>query len=103
MGALIAGGCEARNKVEVFNPNTKRVCSLPDMPGGQSMDFEHKGTLCGNLLCSTQRNRKCFKWENGIFVQSPVTLVTNRYQHLCWALDNGVLLLGGFNEPKERF
>ena len=62
MGALIAGGCEARNKVEVFNPNTKRVCSLPDMPSGE----RYKTTLCGNLFCTSRSRRDIqhFHWSS---------------------------------------
>lgn len=102
VGVIIAGGLQTHNKVEVFNPNTKRVCALPDMPG----TMHSKGTICGNLLCAVNRYYKnCLKWENSLFVTANVNLVQQRYSHLCWAHDNGVLLLGGAHAyaSKERF
>ena len=93
-GALIVGGYYTTNKVEVFNPNTKRVCSLPALPDRSN---SYGAGLCGNLYCIGG----CFKWENGMFVKTQLTL--RRYWHMCWALDNGVLLLGGRNQAQERF
>ena len=62
VGALIAGGYSTSNKVEVFNPNTKRVCSLPEMPSGE----RYKTTLCGNLFCTSRSRRDIqhFHWSS---------------------------------------
>ena len=66
------------------------------MPDGQTY-----GTMCGNLLCPFEGSMSCGKWEDtlGVFVKAAVTLVDNRQGSLCWARNNGVLLLGGTYTP----
>ena len=62
--------------------------------------------MCGNLLCPFNGlNNKCAKWVDtlGKFVQADVVLEVKRTGHLCWPRKNGVLLLGGYYYPKERF
>ena len=43
----------------------------------------------------------CVKFESkGAFTKLPVSLVEQRYIHLCWSLPSGeVLLLGGYGSP----
>ena len=102
-GVIIVGGHGTNTKVEVFNPNTKMVCHLPDM----SASAVAKSTLCGNLFCTagSSYSRTCWKWvkELAWFVKTNVNLRQQRSSHICWSNDNGVLLLGGAYSSKERF
>ena len=74
-------------------------------------------TLCGGLLCGGgdycsshcrvygygHEAKKCQKWTPYKFENTSVTLKNVRNNHLCWEIDNGVLLLGGdeANEAKS--
>ena len=68
-------------------------------------DIGNSATMCGNLLCPFGNYRSCGKWVDtlGVFVKAAGTLVNRRTRHLCWARNNGVLLLGGSSSPKGRF
>ena len=92
-GFIITGGdnSASEKRVEIFNPITRRACPLPYLPKNM---LGH--SQCGNLLCS---GRSCLKMNStGSFSPAPVSLLQDRYQHLCWSLPGGggeVMLLGG--------
>ena len=68
-----------------------RSCQLPDLPL-PSMDH----TLCGGLLCGGDGTEgSCQRWTSFSFQKTAVTLQKPREGHVCWQIDNGVLLLGG--------
>ena len=76
-----------------------RTCQLPDLPLGSQ---DH--TLCGGLLCGGDDDddyddddveRSCQRWVSFSFNKTSVTLQKPRKDHLCWEINNGVLLLGG--------
>ena len=77
--------------VEAYNPHTKKICKLPDLP------YDVYGhTLCGGLLCGGYGGEKsCLKFGPAGFVKATVTLQQNRRDHLCWNVAQGILLLGG--------
>ena len=77
--------------VEAYNPHTKKICKLPDLPYAV---YGH--TLCGGLLCGGYGGLKsCLKLGPLGFVKATVTLQQNRRDHLCWNVAQGILLLGG--------
>ena len=83
------------NSVEAYNPHTKKICKLSDLPYGV---YGH--TVCGGLLCGGYRTGKsCLKLGPAGFVKATVALQQYRWFHLCWNLPEGVLLLGGEGSP----
>ena len=66
-----------------------RTCKISDLPSGPL-----KSILCGDLLCGINT---CMRWNSDTykFEKTSVNLQKRRDNHLCWAIDNGVLLLGG--------
>ena len=95
-GMLITGGRSNSGSVEAYNPHTKKICKLPDLPDGR---FGH--TVCGGLLCGGKGNqvKSCLKLGPSGFVKATVSLKQSRSYHLCWNVPEGVLLLGGRSSP----
>ena len=100
-GVIITGGCRYSNMVEVFNPQTKQTCRIPDLPGTKIWSHSQ----CGRLLCggggwysSTQRSCKMLNPLTGIFTRTSVRLREKRDGHLCWDVEGEtgpILLMGG--------
>ena len=94
---LITVGYNVKNlqSVEIYNPVTSSICSLPQLP-------EDRGahTQDGNLACGgwgpADRLNNCVKWssESGTWTQSH-TLLQSRTGHVSWATEDGVYLMGG--------
>ena len=83
------------NSAEIFNPTTRRTCSVGNLKLART---EH--TMCNNMVCGgwvTEAEKSCEKFDGiSSFTSLPVKLVKSRYRHLCWGLKSGdVLLLGG--------
>ena len=87
------------NSVEIFNPTTRRTCSVGNLK------LARKGhTMCNNMVCGgwfREAKKSCEKFDGiSSFTSLPVRLVKARYDHLCWGLESGdVLLLGGHHSP----
>ena len=83
------------NSVEIFNPMTRRTCSV-----GNLKLARNGHTMCNNMVCGGEdrkAKKSCEKFDGvSRFTSLPVRLVKSRYGHLCWGLRSGdVLLLGG--------
>ena len=97
----------ALKSAEIFNPVTRRTCSV-----GNLKQARKRHTMCNNMVCggwqdwSGSENRECEKFDGiSSFTSLPVRLVKSRERHLCWGLRSGdVLLLGGvwFKTTTER-
>ena len=99
-GFLIVGGLSGSrslSSIEEFNPSTKNSCKVGDLPQARK-----EGSLCNSVYCGGRGgDRSCVKLEGGTFSQMSVTLVQNRYRHLCWGLPSGeILLMGGQSSSK---
>ena len=101
-GLIITGGDrrdEVGVSVEVFNPHTGHSCRLADLPG--EVRFRH--TLCGQMICGGWESRRsCLKLNplTGAFSPTSVSLVEERYSHLCWEIEGEggpTLLIGGYS------
>jgi len=83
---------------EVFLPGF--TCAVGDMPEPRAYSSLCHGLVCGgrNRIDESSR-RSCDKFEaNGTFSPTAVTLIQERFRHLCWGLPSGeVLLMGGGN------
>ena len=79
-------------------PITIRTCHIKNynLPLVVTMSSH---TMCGHFLCMDQ----CYKIEkNQTFTKLELTLSKKWTDHLCWALDNGdILLLGGGYYPQS--
>ena len=96
-GHLVVAGSGPLKSVEAYNPHTKKICKLPDLPYAV---YGH--TLCGGLLCGGHGgggDKSCLKFGPAGFVKATVTLQQYRTHHLCWNVPEGVLLLGGSDSP----
>ena len=108
-GILIVGGSAYKernysewndlNSAEIFNPMTRRTCSV-----GNLKQARHMHTICNNMVCGGSEREaltSCEKFDGiSSFTSLPVRLVKARYDHLCWGLESGdVLLLGGHHSP----
>ena len=84
------------NSVEIFNPTTRRTCSV-----GNLKQTRNSHTMCNNMVCGgwdrEEAGKSCEKFDGvSSFTSLPVRLVKSRISHLCWGLKSGdVLLLGG--------
>ena len=108
-GVIITGGRPyilVGEKVEVFNPHTKKTCRLPDLPGGARLSHSQ----CGHLLCggghSSSTEQSCLMLNplTGDFTPTSVTLVERRAYHLCWEVEGEggpTLLIGGGSSPRS--
>ena len=88
------------NSAEIFNPTTRRTCSVGNLKLARSGH-----TMCNNMVCGgwfREAEKSCEKFDGiSSFTSLPVRLVERRYRHLCWGLKSGdVLLLGGSYSEK---
>ena len=95
------GGSKYILDIEIFNPVTRRACTVGNLKKARS-----KGTMCNNMVCGgsgePETEKSCEKFDGiSSFTSLPLRLVRDRYDHLCWGLKSGdVLLLGGWNSEK---
>ena len=98
-GFLIVGGdgSPRLSSIEEYDPATKNSCKVGDLPQARK-----EGSLCNSVYCGGRGgDRSCVKLEGGTFSQMSVTLLQNRYRHLCWGLPSGeILLMGGSSSSR---
>ena len=85
------------HSTEIFNPVTRRTCSVGNLKQARSGH-----TMCNNIVCggyNRETEKSCEKFDGiSSFTSLPVRLVKDRNNHLCWGLKSGdVLLLGGYH------
>ena len=82
--------------VEIYNPVTNTICSLPELPEARYYHTQDGELACGGFGDSSNTWRTCVKWssESGSWTQSH-TLRQERIWHVSWATEDGVYLMGG--------
>ena len=92
--ALITGSGGNGLLTEIYNPDTKVGCFLPELPESRWLHTQDGDLTCGGGRTSTQNT--CVKWSPsfGNWTQSH-TLRQRRYNHVSWATASGVYLMGG--------
>ena len=104
LGFIIAGGYKSGSNLrsaEVFNPVTGHSCPVEDLP-----QTRRDAPLCNNMFCggygSPDPDRYCEMFDgSSSFTTLPVTLEEKRFNHLCWGLKSGeVILLGGTDSKR---
>ena len=109
-GILIVGGSAYKernysewndlNSAEIFNPMTRRTCSVGDLKQARFSQ-----PMCNNMVCGSngmETGKSCEKFDGvSRFTSLPVRQVERRHRHLCWGLKSGdILLLGGSSSEK---
>ena len=103
IGVLISGGMNGvasdLQSVEIYNPTDNTKCSLPQLPETRTWHTQEGELLCGGL--STEST--CVKWssESGSWTQSH-TLRQRRQNHVSWATEDGVYVMGGQDSSSWR-
>ena len=97
---LITGGHAKVRSAEIFNPDTKTSCSLPQLPEVRYDNSQDGGLPCGGGAGDATRT-SCVKWSpaSGTWTKSH-TLRQRRSVHVSWATASGVYLIGGSASPK---
>ena len=94
-GVLISGGYNRGDlkSVEIYNPVTNNICSLPHLPEATQLHTQDGELACGG---GGSTESSCVKWssESGSWTQSH-TLRHKRAGHVSWATEDGVYLMGG--------
>ena len=104
-GVLITGGYGNNGgdlqSVEIYNPVTNFICSLPQLPEARYWHTQDGGLACGGSSSNT--GTTCVKWssESGTWTHSH-TLSQSRKAHVSWATKDGVYLMGGSDSSSER-
>ena len=84
--------------VEIYNPVTNTICSLPELPEARYYHTQDGELACGGFgdSSNTFTPYTCVKWssESGSWTQSH-TLLQVRIWHVSWATEDGVYLMGG--------
>jgi len=95
-GIVISGGDDtsAYKSVEVYVPSTGMSCLLPALPENRIYHTMDDLTVCGG----TYTKETCVSFISGEWVTSQ-PLVHQRMVHCSWQTEEGLLLLGGGNQP----
>ena len=100
VGVLISGGYNGGHlkSVELYNPATNISCSLPQLPVARQYHTQDGGLACGGQLSKIS----CDKWNSysGTWTQSH-TLRQSRDNHVSWATEDGVYLMGGWDNSSR--
>ena len=102
---VYTGRDKALRSAEIYLPDTKTSCSLPNMPEMRRYHTQDGGLVCGGELefGSHQNSNShiltiCDTWSNGTWLRSH-TLKFKRRSHVSWTTPSGVYLIGGFRSP----
>ena len=92
----------ALRSAEIYLPDTKTSCSLPNMPEMRKYHTQDAGLVCGGELEFSSNSHiltLCDTWCNGKWIQSSHTLALKRRSHVSWTTSSGVYLIGGYRSP----
>ena len=104
-GIIISGGVTGYDgpdiaSVEVLDPTTGQVCSLPSIPEKRYEHTMENLTICGGgaWYSPITTYTTCITFSSGEWVTSHV-LGEERYAHSSWVTEEGTILLGGGFSP----
>lgn len=102
-GFIISGGSSGSRlrSAEVFNPVTGH-----SYPVGDLLHPRSHAPMCNNMICggsdSHDVSRSCEMFDgSSSFTRLPVTLLKRRFDHLCWGLKTGEIILFGGKHSKK--
>ena len=110
---MVSGGdpFSTGRKVEVISPSGEVSCSLPDLPLPRVYHTHDGNLLCGGRTTSAERGvgtewkgvlvqefQNCIKLTSSGWTVSH-NLIYLRVGHSSWAVEDGVILLGGGRSP----
>ena len=99
---LLTGGFRVKGhsgfhvkSTSIYNPVTKKICSLPKLPEGRWEHSQDGGLACGGTNTNSLQTT-CVKWSSGTGTWNHShTLKERRVGHVSWATASGVYLIGG--------
>ena len=92
-GVIVTGGVNLKTAEVVF-PASEKICPLPDLPKSVK---EH--TQDGLVLCGAKEDKtSCFTLSENGWTKSH-DLIKERFNHVSWQTEEGVLLMGGASIP----
>jgi len=104
-GIIISGGATGFYgpdiaSVEVLDPTTGQICSLPSIPDPRIEHTMVNLTICGGgaYYSPNTTYTSCITFSSGEWVTSH-SLVEERYSHSSWITEEGTILLGGYFSP----
>ena len=110
---IVSGGVGENRGVELISPSGYVSCSLPNLPGlGRKEHTHDNGLICGGTAgLGTQEvlghggdaSRTCLNLTSSGWVNTTHDLRSwswvgydlGRYRHSSWAVDDGIILMGG--------
>ena len=110
---MVSGGdpTPTGRKVEVISPSGEVFCTLPDLPAARVYHTHDGNLLCGGRTTSADRGlgsewmgvlvqefQDCIQLTSSGWIISH-NLTYPRVSHSSWAVEDGVILLGGGRSP----
>ena len=118
---ILSGGVGENRGVEVISPSKNVSCSLPNLPGAGRKDHtQDKGLVCGGFLATGNTLKALFAFDRTSNVRYTCLNLTSsgwvytshfleypggswsdpgRTGHSSWAVDDGIILMGGDDIP----
>ena len=114
---IISGGLgQNSSSVEVISPSGNVSCSLPNMPSGRKEHSHAKSLICGgtaviqdmganNLQGSAANLEFCVNLTSSGWVETNHSLYNwftsplGIYRHSSWTVKDGIILMGGYDNP----
>ena len=94
LGIIISGGHgpETESSAELYLTSSNTSCLLPALP-----DARYYHSQDGTLLCGGDQEASCltFNLATGGWTRTPHNLTQERQGHVSWAVEDGVILIGG--------
>ena len=94
---LITGGSGTEHSAEVFLPSTSTSCQLPGLAVGRNQHTQDNLLLCGGYY-NAETSCEEFSPATGTWALSH-TLQQERDGHVSWSVEEGTLLMGGWDSP----
>ena len=83
---------------EVISPVGEVSCTLPDLPEIRLYHTHDKSLICGGNGMTSTVMLTCLNLTSSGWIYSH-NLLHNRVAHSSWAVDDGVILMGGIFSP----
>ena len=82
-----------RRSAEIYLPSDNSSCKLPELPEGRFDHTQDEHWACGGHTNSTEIT--CDLWREGSWTRQSLRLREKRVDHVSWATESGVYLIGG--------
>ena len=104
LAILITGGAARGGylkSAEIYRPSDNTSCSLPELPEGRAHHTQDGPWACGGGRYSSSTQMTCDKWSEGNWKCQSLSLTERRVDHVSWATESGLYLIGGLWSGKN--